>query len=96
MAKVTSKLQMTIPKSVADRLGIRPGDELDVVVEGDSLRVSRDRARPRLTADERLAIFEAAMARQDRRIRASGKRRPPHGNDRGWSREDLYTNDRAR
>ena len=96
MAKVTSKLQMTIPKAAADRLGIRPGDELDVVVEGDSLRVRRDRARPALTIDERMGIFAAAMSRQEARMRAARKSAAPRGGDRGWSREDLYTRGRAR
>jgi AbrB family looped-hinge helix DNA binding protein len=31
MAKVTSKLQLTLPKAIADRHGIRPGDEVAVV-----------------------------------------------------------------
>ncbi len=31
MAKVTSKGQVTIPKEIRERLGIRPGDELEFV-----------------------------------------------------------------
>jgi antitoxin PrlF len=39
-AKVTSKGQMTIPKAVRDRLGIRPGDEVEIVIEGWCVYVS--------------------------------------------------------
>ena len=28
MAKVTSKLQVTVPKALAERYGIRPGDDI--------------------------------------------------------------------
>ena len=39
MAKVTSKLQLTVPKAIADQYGIRPGDELfldyALVIDGD-------------------------------------------------------------
>ena len=38
MSKVTSKLQLTVPKAIADKYGIRPGDELDWVAAGDSIR----------------------------------------------------------
>ncbi len=39
MAKVTSKLQVTVPKAIADRYGIRPGDEIEWVAAGDTIRV---------------------------------------------------------
>jgi len=32
-AKVTSKGQITIPKEVRERLGLRPGDEVEFLVE---------------------------------------------------------------
>ena len=35
MAKVTSKLQLTVPKVIADEYGIKPGDQLDWVPAGD-------------------------------------------------------------
>ena len=40
MAKVTSKLQVTIPKAIADRHGLRPGDEIEWVSTGDAIRVA--------------------------------------------------------
>jgi len=39
MAKVTSKLQLTVPKAIADRYGIKPGDELEWIPAGDVIRV---------------------------------------------------------
>lgn len=98
MAKVTSKLQVTIPRAVADRLGIKPGDDLDWRVEGHAARVSPAALSARLTPEERRAIFDEMMARQDARARLRrGRKRPvaePPG--RGWTREDLYTRGRTR
>jgi AbrB family looped-hinge helix DNA binding protein len=92
VAKVTSKLQVTVPKAVADRFGIRPGDDIEWVVDGDSIRVHRvDQRRP-LSVQERLAIFDDATRRQGQRNsawRRKGRRRGPR--DRGWTREELYT-----
>ena len=39
MAKVTSKLQVTVPKAVADRYGIKPGDEIRFEDAGEVIRV---------------------------------------------------------
>jgi AbrB family looped-hinge helix DNA binding protein len=39
--KVSEKGQITVPKSLRDRLGIRPGDELDVIDDGGRLVLSR-------------------------------------------------------
>jgi bifunctional DNA-binding transcriptional regulator/antitoxin component of YhaV-PrlF toxin-antitoxin module len=38
MPKVTSKLQLTLPKAIAVRCGIRPGDELGWTPAGNALR----------------------------------------------------------
>lgn len=40
-AKVTSKGQITIPKPVRDRLGIRPGDEVEFIEDDGQFRVRR-------------------------------------------------------
>lgn len=37
IAKLTSKGQVTIPKSVRDRLGLRAGDHLDFRLEGNGI-----------------------------------------------------------
>jgi antitoxin PrlF len=39
--KVSEKGQITVPKPLRDRLGIRPGDELDVVDDGGRLVLSK-------------------------------------------------------
>jgi AbrB family looped-hinge helix DNA binding protein len=97
MAKVTSKLQVTIPKAVADRLGIRPGDQIDWRVEGGAVRIAPSSAATRLTFEERRALFEEAMQRQQVRNqswwRRFGKKEAP---DRDWTREELYTRGRPR
>ena len=105
MAKVTSKLQLTVPKAIADRYGIRPGDDLDWVPAGDAIRVvssRRDKSSGRSIA-ERLALFDQATERQRRREAspetADIPAEPgwkPHEIQRGWRREDLYTRGRSR
>ncbi len=91
MTKVTSKLQVTIPKAIAGEYGIEPGDEIEFLAAGDVIRVLPPRRRRggRLSRDERLRLFDRATARQAERE----KRMPPHvgsTTERGWSREDLY------
>jgi AbrB family looped-hinge helix DNA binding protein len=89
MAKVTSKLQVTIPKVVADEYGIRPGDEVDWVPAGDVIRVVPVRQRVVRGEDTegRLRLFDEATARQRKRQRSSRRKARK---DRGWTREDLY------
>jgi len=92
MARVTSKLQVTIPKAVADRYQIEPGAEIVFEPAGDVIRVVPQR---RLVRDlrERVELFERALARQ--RQREAG-RVFAEVQDRGWSREDLYDRGRPR
>lgn len=46
-SKLTSKGQITIPKDVRERLGLKPGDEIDFVEDQSGFRVQkRIRARP--------------------------------------------------
>lgn len=40
-SRLTSKGQVTIPKPVRERLGIRPGDEVEFVECDDGVRVRR-------------------------------------------------------
>ena len=61
MAKVTSKLQVTVPKALAVQLGIRPGDEVDWSMSGDGLRVTPSKHRRRfLDLETRLRLFNEA------------------------------------
>jgi len=90
MSKVTSKLQVTIPKTLADRYGIRPGDEIEWEAAGAFIRViPPGGGRSRLDSAERLRIFDAATARQRAREAAQPPLAP--ATDRGWTREELYT-----
>ena len=95
MAKVTSKLQLTIPKVLAVRYGIRPGDEVALTPAGEGIRMApADRQRPRLNASQRRKLFAQMLERQRLRERGRTKPRPPNAEairDRGWKREDLYT-----
>ena len=98
MAKVTSKLQVTIPKHIADRYGIAPGDDIEFVPAGDSIRVVTAHQRvsvPRLSVAERLRLFDEATARQ--RLREKEMKIPatPPA-ERDWRREDLYTRGKPR
>lgn len=91
MAKVTSKLQVTVPKALAVRYQIRPGSELVFRESGDAIRVEvcgRKAERP-LPLEDRLMLFDAATERQRKRDARRRGRRPPKS--RGWTREDLYT-----
>lgn len=88
-SKVTSKLQVTIPKALADRYGIRPGDEIVWEAVGNMLRVvPAGRGVPKLELDERVRLFEASRERQRRREAEEEPR--PMSTHRGWTREELY------
>jgi AbrB family looped-hinge helix DNA binding protein len=92
MARVTSKLQVTIPKAVADRYGIQPGAEIEFEPAGDVIRVVPQRGPVRLSGD-RVKLFERVLERQHER---EGGRVFPEVQDRGWTREDLYDRGRPR
>ncbi|HEY3202352.1 MAG TPA: AbrB/MazE/SpoVT family DNA-binding domain-containing protein [Thermoanaerobaculia bacterium] len=85
MAKVTSKLQVTIPKAIAERHRIRPGDRIEFVSAGEVIRVEPAGRHKPLSVKERLDLFDAATRRLRRR-RWTG----PVPADRGWKREHLY------
>jgi AbrB family looped-hinge helix DNA binding protein len=94
MSKVTSKLQVTIPKAVAERHGIRPGNDIRWVSAGDAIRIEVGEALPRLSREERLKLFDESIRRQRRR--QAGRKYPKEPRDRGWKREDLYNRARPR
>jgi bifunctional DNA-binding transcriptional regulator/antitoxin component of YhaV-PrlF toxin-antitoxin module len=91
---VTSKLQVTIPKAIARRYGIQPGQEIDWLQAGEAIRVV-PQAGGRRASDRhrRLELFDRATERQ----RAREATAPPPGaaDDRGWAREQLYRRGRA-
>lgn len=93
MAKVTSKLQVTIPKAVAAEYGIEPGDEIEFQAAGDVIRVRPPRPRrgTRLSLSERVRLFDQATARQEAREKLMPQPATDATDDRGWRREELYT-----
>jgi AbrB family looped-hinge helix DNA binding protein len=102
VAKVTSKLQLTVPKAIADHYGIKPGDELEWIPAGESIRVEMVRRRAKtsheLTMAERLALFDEGTKRLDKLQAEELKKN--QGNrvtreTRGWTREELYDDDRG-
>jgi AbrB family looped-hinge helix DNA binding protein len=93
VAKVTSKLQVTIPKAVATAHGITPGTEIQFESAGDTIRVRVvGRRRPQPTIQDRLRSFDSATARQRERDKKFRRAYPEllEAKDRGWRREDLY------
>jgi AbrB family looped-hinge helix DNA binding protein len=94
MGKVTSKLQVTVPKAIADQFKIRPGDELDWIPAADAIRVVPAALRQIAPdAAARLRLFDRATERQQGRQSPDRATAAKH---RGWRREDLYTRGRAR
>lgn len=95
MSKVTSKLQVTVPKALADRFGIRPGDDIRFEGSGEVIVVvpanSRS-GRGALDTERRLRLFDAATMRQ--RARQAGKT-PEKLDARSWTREELYRRGRS-
>lgn len=97
MSKVTSKLQVTIPKAIAEQYGIKPGDEIEFRPAGETIRIipPRGRVAGRLSVEERLRLFDAAMERQrEREKHMNLPDEPPAKRD--WKREDLYTRGKPR
>lgn len=87
MAKVTSKLQVTLPKALADAYSIQPGDEILWEAAGPVIRVIPERpAKAVRSRADRLRSFDDATKRARRRQAVHDE--PP--GDRGWTREELY------
>lgn len=94
MSKVTSKLQVTIPKALAEKHRIGPGDEIRWSSAGDAIRIEIGAPEKPLSIEERLKLFDESVRRQNRR--QAGKKYPKNPSDRGWKREDLYVRGRSR
>ena len=95
MSKVTTKLQVTVPKAIASRYRIRPGDDIRFEEAGEIIRVVPSGVGSpavRLDVEARLRLFDAATARQ----RAREALRPARcASSRGWTREELYRHGRS-
>ena len=95
MAKVTSKLQITIPKKIADEYGIKPGDELEFVPRAGGIRLvpAGTWSQPKLSPEERVRLFQESMKRADQRAKELGVKPVEDESRRDWTREELYTRD---
>jgi AbrB family looped-hinge helix DNA binding protein len=100
MSKVTTKLQLTVPKAIADQYGIRPGDELEWIPAGDAIRVvpvgRKRKSGQELSVRERLELFDQATERQRQREATVDKQAVTSSEsdaDRGWTRDDIYIRD---
>lgn len=93
---MTSKLQVTIPKRLADQYGIAPGDEIEFSSAGDGIRLMPARARVAvgISPAERLRLFDEATVRQEEREK--NRTLPTEAPARDWSREDLYSRGKPR
>ena len=97
MSKVTSKLQVTIPKAIAEQYGIKPGDEIEFRASGETIRIipPGGRVADRLSVEERLRLFDEATARQREREKHMKLPAEPPA-ERDWKRKDLYTRGKSR
>ena len=95
MSKVTSKLQVTLPKALAEQMGVKPGDEIHWEIAGDAMRVVPKSKKRKAKQDDpsfRLRLFDQATRRQRQRetsLDPALMRTAENG--RGWTRENLYT-----
>lgn len=96
MSKVTSKLQLTLPKALAVEYGIQPGDDVRFEGAGEVIRMvpeGADHTPAGLDVEARLCLFDAATARQEAR---QVRQRARGQGSRGWTREELYERGRSR
>jgi len=90
MAKVTSKLQITLPKRLAEAHGIVPGDRIEFESSGSDIRIVTDAGKKscELSREERLRLFDEATLRTLERSKQLPESAQP--GQRSWKREDLY------
>ena len=91
MAKLTSKYQLSVPKAIAQAMGLKPGDELVCEPAGEVIRVraTTRKGRNARSVTDRLVLFDLATERQRYRDYSRTQKKAPSP-DRGWTREELY------
>ena len=88
MAKVTSKLQLTLPKAMADAHSVRPGSEVRFESAVDCIRLVIGKGRHGLPREEKLRLMGESRERQKARNARWKGGETLH--DRGWKREEIY------
>jgi AbrB family looped-hinge helix DNA binding protein len=68
MVKITAKYQVTVPKAIAERYNLRPGDDIDWIAAGDVIRIIPS-GKPTAcqSRESRLRLFDQATERHRRR-----------------------------
>ena len=93
MSKVSRKLQVTIPKAVADAYHIGAGSLICFEPAGEVIRLRIDKPNTLPTGDVVqlcISLFDAATARQAQRNERYAAAHHKQDQKRGWQREDLY------
>jgi len=91
MSRLTTKYQLTVPRAVAQSVGLKPGDEVTLEAVGDAIRLradTRSQQEGRSITDQ-LILFDLATEREQHRAR---NRAAAPARERGWARADLYEN----
>jgi len=88
VSRVTSKLQVTLPKAIADLHNIRPGSEIQFESGIDCIRIVVGKSRIELPLEEKLRLLKEARKRQQ--LRNKDFRLPTKTVRCGWRRDDLY------
>ena len=91
VSKVSSKYQITLPRSVARAHGIHPGENLVFEDAGTAIYLRREGSQGigRYSTAEALECFDSAVERQKTR-NFEWPTGESSRQDRGWSRADLY------
>ena len=81
--RVTEKGQVTIPKKIRERSGMRPGCEVEFDVKGDTVILRRvsSRARPGMTRGERIVAGIRGSATANRNLSTDEIMKLLRGND---------------
>jgi bifunctional DNA-binding transcriptional regulator/antitoxin component of YhaV-PrlF toxin-antitoxin module len=88
MSRVTSKLQLTLPKAIADLHHIQPGTEIQFESAIDCIRIYIGKSRSALPLEEKLRLLGEARKRQQLRNKNFHRTAKPVRRD--WKRDDLY------
>ena len=88
MSRVTSKLQVTLPKAIADSHNIRPGTEIQFESAINCIRIVTGKTRNELALEEKLRLLGEGRKRQQ--VRNQKFIPPTKPARRGWKRADLY------